>query len=120
MLINETGKRLDTEGLMTAPQNTNYWFGNDEERVAFDFCVLDDDTIVIHALYGDSVNGTHKDFFYGFASPSVAVGEVSRLIQEAKAFLKARGALKRDHGFELICDLSRETAKLLKLKAMLH
>lgn len=120
MLINETVKRLDTDVFLTAPQNTKYWFGNDKERIAFDFCVLDDTTIVIHALYGDSVKGTHKDFFYGLVSPSGAVCEAVRLIKEAKALLKSRGALKRDHGFKLICDLSRETAKLLKLRASVH
>lgn len=118
--INEALQHINADGSMTAPHTKNYWLGNDIERIAFDFLILDDGKLAVHALYGNANTRKHENFFYGYAGAGGVVDVASSVVMEAQLALAENGVLEQDYSADFINDLSLVAVELMKPNKDLH
>lgn len=91
MGINEYGRLINSDGSTTEPTKSNFWLGDSNYRIAFDFLVLDDGKVALDSFYGNIKGSRAETFLYEVVTARQAVEAASTLTQDAEKFLKEEG-----------------------------
>lgn len=89
MQINKAGHVVNNEGITTTPHASSYWIGDDLHRVAFDYLLLGNDRVVLHAVYGNVLREYHSEYFYDVIDNSKALACAKSLVSSATLLLQA-------------------------------
>lgn len=89
MQVNDTGHVVNSKGITTTPHASTYWLGGDTHRIAFDYLVLDNDSVAIHAIYGNVLRQCHSEFFYDVIDCDKALASAHNLIGAATSLMQA-------------------------------
>lgn len=87
MQTNTNGHIVNADGATTNPRTTNFWVGDDNQRVAFDFLCLDDGNVVLHSMYGNAEDQVMEDFIYEVVEPQEAGENAINLVSCAIKYL---------------------------------
>lgn len=96
MQINNIGHVVNNDGITTAPHASPWWLGEGNHRVAFDYLVLDNDRVAIHAIYGNSLRQCHSEFI-----------DSSKALASAQSLIDAATSLLRAHNHDTGLDTSK-------------
>jgi hypothetical protein len=89
MQISNTGHVVNNDGITTAPHASPWWLGEGYHRVAFDYQVLDNDRVAIHAIYGNTLRQCHSELFYDVIDCDKALVSAKNLIDAPTFMLQA-------------------------------
>jgi hypothetical protein len=89
MQINNTGHVVNSKGITTTPHFSPYWLGDDTHRIAFDFLVLGNGRVALHADYGNTLRQCHSEFFYDVIDCDKAIVSAQNLIGSAISLMQA-------------------------------
>ena len=118
MKINNTGHVVNSEGITTAPHASLYWLGDDTHRVGFDFLVLDNGRVALHAKYGNTLRQCHSEFFYDVIDYDKALASAQNLVNAAMSLLQAYcpdNDFDNDRGQGFLAALASGIAKVKRL-----
>lgn len=89
MKINNTGHVVNKDGITTTPHSSPYWLGADAHRIAFDYLMLDNDRVALHAIYGNALRQSHTEFFYDVIDGDNAHASARNLVCSAFSLMQA-------------------------------
>jgi hypothetical protein len=92
MKINEYGHVVNADGSTTNPMRTPFWIGDDNQRVSFDFLLLDDGNVALHSMYGNIALQLGETFLYEIHSKDDVVAAAISLLADASRYLAEAGA----------------------------
>lgn len=85
------------------PRASQWWVGNDNYRVAFDYHVLDNYWVVLHAVYWNVVRKCSEDVFKGVVDCDEALEVAQKLVATTMILLKAYSS---DEELDIYADTS--------------
>lgn len=115
MRINDTGHVVNNEGITTAPLASPWWLGDANYKVAFDYLVLDNDRVAMHAIYGNTLRQCHSEFFYDVIDCGKALASAQKLVDAATSLLQAHSPdndLNIERSLDFLTVLANDIAKL--------
>lgn len=118
MKINNTGHVVNTDGNTTAPHASPWWLGDDDYRIGFDFLILDNDRVALHAAYGNTLRACHSEFFYDILDCDKALASAQNLVNAAMSLLQAHCPdtdFKSVRGQDFLAALASDIAKVKRL-----
>ena len=80
--------QVNTGNTTTMPHASQWWVGNSDYRIAFDYQVLDNDRVVLHAVYGNAVRKCSEDVFKGAVDCDEALEAAQKLVARSMTLLK--------------------------------
>lgn len=115
MQINDTGHVVNCEGITTAPHASPWWVGDDNHRIAFDFLVIDNGRVALHADYGNTLRQCRTEFFYDVIDCDKALVSAQKLVDAATSLLQAHcpdNDLNIERSLDFLTVLANDIAKL--------
>ena len=91
MKIDIRGHAVNDNGETTNPMKSNFWLGDNNQRIAFDALKLDNGLIAIHAIYGRVDDPRCEDFVYEILSVDEVKIQAVSMINAAETFLISEG-----------------------------
>lgn len=114
MQVNDTGHVVNSKGITTTPHASTYWLGGDTHRIAFDYLVLDNDSVAIHAIYGNVLRQCHSEFFYDVIDCDRALASARSLVNSATLLIQAHDPdteLDTDRADDFLASVANDIAE---------
>lgn len=97
MEINIRGHVVNNDGETTQPTRSQWWVGDSNQRIAFDFLKLDDGNFALHSFYGNIDDQKAEDFLYEVVAADEAEAAAESMVTDAIEYLIAEGAKDFDN-----------------------
>jgi hypothetical protein len=114
MDVNEYGKVVTKEGKSTNPTRSEFWMGDSNSRVAFDFLLIANHKLaVVHSFYGNIKEQRSEDFIYEIVPIEKVFITTASMMKDAEEFLVEEGCL--DPSWNMVVSLLQVIADEVKL-----
>ncbi len=110
MNINAQGHVVNSNGLTTQPTRSQFWCGDNNFRIGFDFLVLDDGKVALHSFYGNVDDQVAEDFLYEVVESNIALASAVEMVNIALSFLLEEGAVGVESNLDTFIDALKSRA----------